>query len=269
MILRAAIQNICLFVLWDTGTEAWIIRDTRHRPKLKIGSSPDIDLTGCTVRFGAGGETFPMTASRLGGGSDRYIDILRLFSDATLRPEWLPEGRMPDAMATRIALPGGTLTARHAADGDSRSWIIGSRPPQTLTSETTFERTVNGGAFVRIEKSDGSPAVQLEIPPDDKGYCRVELGAQDKTGQATLKKVGDEVYVEEVSAFDSVLDLPGGATMPLPHTTWTEYQCPDGGPKNAKRESIFRDTDPCGGPCPSGMLNLRTLPPAAFAWLRR
>lgn len=286
--LSVTIENICLFVLWDEGAESWIVHDELHRPELHVRSNmtlpkkyqgqKSIDLTGYNVSFGIGdpdngGRELPMSFSRLEGRTDCYIDIRRIVPDVVLLPDWIPgDKRMPGDMVTRIALPGGQLIAlEQQTPGGMKSWRIGDNIVQQLTSESTFVRAVDDVPFVRLSKPDGSSQLDIRIEPNAKGICALSLGAQDVTGQSTLELKYGEVFVKEVEALQKPFDLPE-ASFPFPHTYWPEYKkCADKQLKenDETRRAGFDMTDPCGGPCPTGLFDLRTLPLAVVVMRSR
>jgi hypothetical protein len=56
--------------------------------------------------------------------------------------------------------------------------------------------------------------------------------------------------------------------MPIPHTYWPEYDPCEEGERAAQLEMLQagrKVTDPCGGPCPEGLLDFRTRSTAAAA----
>jgi hypothetical protein len=247
--LSISIQNICIFVLGNTGAEAWIVGDPHHKPSMKIGST-QISLDGRVVSFGSGNPTtggleLPAEQSELGGS---FIDLLADLSQIApgVRPKkgWqLGDRTLPSGMVTRVVLNGGIIApVEQNTVGGAKTWSIGPKIQQRLTSLSVFSRSVDDTPFVRIVDPT-SPAKPTDIPlvPDAGGVCSVQLGAQDITGQATLEPSHGVVFVTEFLPLVQALAVSAGA-LPAPYTYWPEYP---------------QETDPSGGPCPQAMLDTR------------
>jgi len=256
--LRVTIENMCLFVLWDDGAEAWMLTDESHAHEIEINGQRR-DLAGFSVTFGAAGQQLPMEYSKL-AGRGRYLSVLDIEPDATLRDGWVP-GReeLPTGMAARIALPGGTIASHALIASDDRVWFVGDSRGRPLASGSTFRRTVPDAPFVRLRKLDS--VVDIAVTPDSDGVFAVTIRARDTRGEATMVKQSNEVFAVEVEAFEKAIELPLDAKFPVPHTFWPEYEPCDKSLLDAiasLRKAHRRMTDPCGGPCPEGLLDLRS-----------
>ena len=186
--------------------------------------------------------------------------VLDIEPDATLRDGWVPGGEeLPTGMAARIALPGGTIASHDLNASDNRVWFVGDLKGRPLASGSSFRRTVQNAPFVRLRKPDSS--VDIPLTPDDDGVFAVTIRARDTRGEATMVKQSNEVFAVEVEAFEKAVELPLDAKFPVPHTFWPEYEPCDKGLLDAigsLRKAHRRMTDPCGGPCPEGLLDLRS-----------
>jgi hypothetical protein len=280
--LEVTIVNMCVFVLWDYGSEAWIIDDEYHEPKLLVNSQmvlppsrrgPTIDLKGLIVTFGEGdpgkgGTEFPMETSALGGAYENYLNLLRIAGDVTLQNGWRPGDKsLAPNMVTRVALPGGSIVAEEDQTvGGQKPWTI-KTSSQKLTSRSTFVRPVADVPFVRL-REPGGIAIDIPVKPDANGVCSMTLGVLNVSGESTVDKQHDEVFVIEVKGFEKILNTVLNAKLPIPHTYWPEYKDCDK-KEGTEHLEILRAgkkvTDPCGGPCPSGLLDFRTRSVAAQA----
>jgi len=280
--LNVTIVNMCTFVVWDYGAEAWIVQDDFHDPLLAVSSrmvlppslkkpgNQPISLNGYAVSFGVGdpahgGTELPMAPALLGGATDQYINLLKALGDVTLAPGWIPgEQSLPANMVTRIKLPGGTIVAEtQQTAGGQKTWTIGMKS-QMLTSQSTFVRSVSDVPFIRLANKE--VVIDIPIQPDSQGLCAVTLGVQNRNGQSTVDKEYDEVFIIEVQGFERVLNRTLNQKLPIPHAYWPEYRDCNDSERAANREAFlkgWKKTDPCGGPCPGALIDLRSLTPAA------
>jgi hypothetical protein len=253
-VLRVNFNNMCMFVLTDDGSEAWFLFDRRHSPVLDLREStikPDdsaieeFSLVDWSVSFEFPDSEKGMEPTRLGGPYvSHLVNLEQVIPGARLETGWKPNvGEFPEGMTSRVILLAGDLTPTPlGTTGGAKRWQIGENVLQRMTQDTKWERPITDPAYIVLTHNGKRQPLRWRLHRNKDGDAIVSIRSKERE-DTELPKSHGVVFLDEFKAFDLAIRLPFGTEIPIPFTYWPEYS---------------KETDPEGGPCPIGFLNLQT-----------